>query len=828
MGLRLLLWMQTWSIPTPYRQVVQDLKVWPVTPHHIWLGYRATRAGTPHLYLHYIDTALAAPSGSVGLCVSCRETTRVEAWDAAVSETGGLYGAWSSAQGTFVFSLEKELFLGWQTHLGQPAKSLQLQPKPKGGVVLLLQTENALSLHYFSATGMAELKEVIEGGRRPVRHGRLLLSDAEGFIVLWEAYTGRRWELFFQKWLWKGEAVSSARSLTGTSRSVETAEFLGDGYGGLIAAYEGLSMSGIGKDLYLVRYNRHGQQLYEVPLCTEAGDQQNPRLYKRGAEVWVVWEDNRRQDWDLYYQRFDITTGQPLLPKEGLPIVSLPGPQQNPQLILNYLQNELIAVWVDFRRMQGDIYFQRYSAQGKPLWEFTGRPLADNLYMQHSLCVAALGFQDFWVAYLEEHPTEGSYVYVAHISLQGEVRLHRALGGNREQPLAQIGAIEAVPWGDKLLLLWSDNREGKNRRQLYGQLLNAELEPQWPKLGQPLGYQPNLLQEEAQAIFLGDTAWILWRAEESIGESDLYAQAFTSAGRPLFPRPLSICDAKRHQHEPRWLLQGGRLYAYWTDSRSLEESGFDLYLRPIWPLGPEQGWRTLLTFQNSALLFPGSDSGRLHHLWQEEVQGKYQILYAYGALGEVGGGLALVPTAKPQRFFQALQDSLGNVWVAFCEEAPGPYQQTLRVVGISPKGEILWRQIPPLTHTHHLYPRLDLLGPGEVVLTFLGQRSDGRWELAYGRYSPQGTLLKRGLLLTPVPEKTSWQIGYAQGRYWLLGQIEEAYVLYQGTSLDNLRPVPLAVKPAQAKLLLWRQKPWLFWVDPTRTQLHLMPLVAMP
>ncbi|RMF45892.1 MAG: hypothetical protein D6750_11155, partial [Bacteroidetes bacterium] len=571
MGYGLWVWLQSWIVGTSAGLQAQDLRLFSGYAQDAWVAYRANRQGQVHLFLHHIDTSGYQNLGRTGLCLSEGDSTGIQAWEATLGEKNTLYVAWSTQKGTFLAALNAQGLLLWRFSEAATATQLTILPHPEGGAVLLKHTGQRLLLSQWTGTGQKLLEEPLAPDQPTQRKGRLTFSGPEGFWVIWEAFDGQRWQAWMQKWRWELRPATPPQPLSSLPHSIEKVEFIGDGFGGLLGVYERVSLTGAGKDLYLFRYNRSGQLLYEVPLCTEAGDQQNPRLYKRGTDLLVVWEDNRRQDWDLYYQRIDLNSGRPLLEAQGVGLLTLPGPQRHPHLVLDYFQNELIAVWIDHRRLQGDIYLQRYSAEGKPLWEFTGRPLIANPRQQHSLQVATQDFQYFWVGYLEDYPQEGTYPHLALLTTQGEVRWQKGLWGNRQRPHARCAHLQAYPWGGRLFLCWADDRDSAKVLQLYGQVLEPDQTPLWPISGRPIAPQPHLSQEEAQITFRQDTLWVLWQGRESDVEADLFAQAMLPTGERLFSQPFVVCGADRVQQEARWLSTPTKLYAYWTDSRSLEE-----------------------------------------------------------------------------------------------------------------------------------------------------------------------------------------------------------------------------------------------------------------
>ncbi|MDW8134969.1 MAG: hypothetical protein RMJ66_07900 [Bacteroidia bacterium] len=829
MVVELVLWAQLmWEVPTAAGETASDLRLFSAYQQDAWIGYKANRRGQIHIFLHHIDTSGYERLGRNGICISCQDTASSLKWDAAVGEKGWIYVAWTTSKNTHVSALTPEGLFAWKFSLQEPAQQITLLPHPEGGVVLLSTNQRGLVLQGWNAVGKPLFEHILVPPHKPLRKAYLISSNIEGFLVLWESFTGDKWEITVQKWRWNGTNDGPAKVISSLAQSVEAIEFIGDGYGGLLGVYESVSLNGSGKDLRLIRYSRNGSRLYELPLCTEVGDQQNPRLYKRGTDLLVVWEDNRKQDWDLYYQRIDISTGSPLLPPAGQPLVSLPSPQRSPHLVLDYFQNELIAAWIDYRHLQADLYMQRFSSEGKPLWEFIGRPLATGGYQQRELQVTPEGFHFFWVAYLEDVPHEGTYPWVALVSLQGEIVFRKRLTGNTLHPYARFSDLRAQVWDKELLLLWSDDRDSAGRPQFYLQKVSPSLETQWLSQGMPVSPQKGLAQKEIQTYLQGDTVWLLWRGEESDVESDLFAQAILRSGsRLLKTSPFVVCGADRVQHEAKWVPHSSRLYAIWTDTRSMEETGFDLYLRCIQPPAPEVGWRAQSHLQNSAFVFSIPENDKLHFLWQEEIGGTYQILYAHNSLEAVPHHpTPLAPTGKAQRFLKAICSSAGILYAAFCEEAPGPYEQTIRIFAIGPNGNILWRSRSPFPHKHHLYPQLTLLRDGDILLTALAYTSG--WELVYARYTPKGEIREKGILLSPISEHTTWQVLEQEREFWLLINMQSKYLLYQGSELSRLKPLPFPGQPAEALLLSWQGKVWLFWTNSTREKLLLSPILAKP
>ena len=825
-----MVWLQIGPIFPSGTQVAQDLKLFPGYAQDAWVGYRAQRQGHTHLYLHHVDSSGKTYTSWSGWDISAQDTLTVASWDGFAGSDGRFYGGYLQVGRLTLFCLSGDNRFLWKVILPVVAQSgeLQVWAAPSQGVITALLTESGIWLYGYSASGEKRFSQVIDTTPRPKRHLRVLSSGQDGFWLIWEAYTGQNWTLVAQRFSWEGQPLSLAQSLSTLPHTIHQANFTDDGYGGFFGIYESSHLQSAGKDLFLVRYNRHAQKVYEVPVCLEVGDQQNPRLYKRGTELLIVWEDSRAQDWDIYYQRVEIGSGKRLLKPEGAPLVVLPGPQHNPHLILDYFQNEAVVVWEDFRHIQPDIYYQRVSASGEALWEFGGRPLVSNPHAQKHLIAYPQDFQYFWVAFLEDLPLQGTHPHLYYVKTDGTIYRQLMLRG-ANQVQATLRGLRTFPWGDQLLITWQDNRDFTQKPQGYLQCLSPDGKLLWPADGLPLGLQSQGEQRITDITASGDTAWLLWQAHESDVEDDLFAQAFLLSGEKLFPKePVAVCIADRVQSDARWLKYRGALYATWSDSRSLEETGFDLYYRSVWPLYPEVGWRSTPTFQSNAYYF-AIDSQRVHHLWSEASPEVYQIFYGIGPLGQPGNPRPVRPTRKPQRFPAGLYAPDGTLYTAFCEEAPGPYEQAIPLIALSPDGKIRWAVEKALPYPHALYPQLGWWGNGKVLLTALGSPRPGSWELAYAVYDPiTGQKETGGTFLSPVPERTRWQSLIAGQTLWLLLQMPTGWVLYQGVPGQNLKPYPLPHPLAEAQLILWNGQPYLFYIDEQRRQIRWLALSPRP
>ena len=204
---------------------------------------------------------------------------------------------------------------------------------------------------------------------------RVVADGSFGAIVAWEDNrSGLGWDVYAQRIgpfgdvLWGSDGVAIC---TADSDQVGV-DIAPDGEGGANIAWTD-SRNGPGSDIYSQRVDAQGTVLWTddgVPVSAASRNQEKPRIVADGAHgAVIVWEDFRRSstDSDIYAQRISAT-GSPLWTFDGVTVCDLPGLQSNPQPVIDAVGGIIVA-WDDFRfGGDGDIYAQRIVAAGAVAW----------------------------------------------------------------------------------------------------------------------------------------------------------------------------------------------------------------------------------------------------------------------------------------------------------------------------------------------------------------------------------------------------------------------------------------------------------------------------
>ena len=262
-----------------------------------------------------------------------------------------------------------------------------------------------------------------------------------------------------------------------------------------------------------------------VSVCTATGTQTVPQLTPDGSRgVIILWEDLRTSYRNIYVQRLDAA-GAPRWTTDGVDLAPFSANQLLAQLAADGSGGAIVA-WEDVRNgaANKDIFAQRVSASGTPLWTSTGVPV----------CTVA-GDQS----------------------------------GLKVVPDGAGGAIIA----------WSDSRTG-GVADIYAQRLNSAGTPLWTADGVVVCGAPDTqgaLEMVADGAGGAIVTWLDFR-NLSVTSQDLYAQRINASGTPLWTADgVPVCNHSGNQTRPRMIPAGGGALVTWFDDRN----GLDIYAQKI-------------------------------------------------------------------------------------------------------------------------------------------------------------------------------------------------------------------------------------------------------
>ncbi len=303
-----------------------------------------------------------------------------------------------------------------------------------------------------------------------------------GAIVTWQDQRNGTYDIYTQRvngsgavqWTPNGFALCSA------SGNQLTPTIISDGSGGAVASWHDLRSGAY--DVYAQRVNAFGLTSWQsngVPVCTAFDDQYSPVLVADGAGGSIIaWYDQRSSQYDIYAQRLS-PSGAPLWNVNGVALCAAAGDQYLPSISTDRAGGAVVA-WYDFRGgSSSDIYVQRISALGVPLWTAEGQAVCTAALNQYVPVVVPDDAGGAEIAWYDERG--GAFdVYAQRVSAAGTV-VWPANGVAVSLAADNQTDITIVPNGSGgAIMAWQDQRAGTNtdvyaqRIDRYGYIGNVE------------------------------------------------------------------------------------------------------------------------------------------------------------------------------------------------------------------------------------------------------------------------------------------------------------------------------------------------------------------
>lgn len=199
-----------------------------------------------------------------------------------------------------------------------------------------------------------------------------IASDkAGGAIVSWHEWRENDADIYAQRVDAKGKIMwqEGGAPVCQMPNHQWFASIASDGKGGAIVVWMDHRDS-VNSDIYAQCLDPQGKILWQengVPVCVALGDQYDYSILGDDAGgAFIVWQDHRGADWDIYMQKLDAS-GEIKWQKDGVPVCSEINNQYNPNLVSDDAGGIIISWW-DKRDTDSDIYAQRVDAKGNFLW----------------------------------------------------------------------------------------------------------------------------------------------------------------------------------------------------------------------------------------------------------------------------------------------------------------------------------------------------------------------------------------------------------------------------------------------------------------------------
>lgn len=399
------------------------------------------------------------------------------------------------------------------------------QSKQTGKYEIYAQRMNALGVALWTVNGIPICTQ-------DSNYNPLIVSDGSGgAIIAWQSYRGSATADIYAQRVNSDGVVQWSNNGVPVAAVVfeqDTIAMVSDGLGGAILTWQDYRSNNGFADVYAQRMNSSGAMLWTangVSICNQAAAQRGPKLISDGAGgAFITWYDYRAGNYDIYTQRISLG-GAPVFTTNGVATCTMATDQIKPDICTDGAGGVIIT-WTDFRSTTDyNIYAQRQGPALGIVWAVDGVVMNNN------------------VAFAQIDPKIVS----------------DGLGG--------------------AIISWTDHRTGvaAGTADIYAQRVNTTGAVQWTATGIIICTATGD-QVKSQLVSDGNNgAYITWQDHRNVGNTDIYAQRIASNGVINWSaNGFAICANVNEQLSPM-IVSNGNLGAFviWQDFRS--GASFDIY-----------------------------------------------------------------------------------------------------------------------------------------------------------------------------------------------------------------------------------------------------------
>ncbi|MEA3493586.1 MAG: hypothetical protein U9R38_04270 [Candidatus Margulisiibacteriota bacterium] len=475
--------------------------------------------------------------------------------------------------------------------------------------------------------------------------------------------------------------------------------------------------------------------------------QQNPKIISNGSNgYFLAWEDGRSGYYNVYLQKID-RAGVPLWAKHGIAAGKSAGNQNFPQLITDGL-NGVVVVWQDYRNGNSDIFAQKISSNGSPLWGRDGIPICQAAAGQFAPEITSDGHGGAIITWHDYRGRKGEDIFAQRIDSKGN-------------PLWQkdgvaVSISSGTQWYPKItgdgsggaIIVWTDGRTSASDNNIYAQRIDALGNLLWEKEGKAVSLSPG--NQERPVIMSAENGAILAWNDARSGNFDIYLQKIDLKGKLLWNKDgIAACKLPFAQENPRLSKDGaGGAIVIWTDHRA-EKS--DIYAQRIYHDGKtawqENGRPVTIangTQKNPEIVKLNSQDWVV--IWEDSRKGRSDLfaqkINSSGIPIWHTNGIPLASTTQSQESPSLVASPSGNVIIAWEDKRSGNYD--IHAQKLTPAGELLWGKNGNIIGSaigSVIQQNLSLIFTeyGEIILVFEDARS-GFFNIYAQKITPAGKL----------------------------------------------------------------------------------------
>ncbi len=410
---------------------------------------------------------------------------------------------------------------------------------PQGGALFSWRSEGKVYSQKIDSSGMPAWKQdgLLVGNTvvPPLAAG----DGMGGEFIIWLEFKNNHTQYRVQHVLPSGTFELDDNLSTITFSSAGLASIAGNEYGGAFITWaDGRNMMGINMDIYALPIGTFFKTEWtplptvSTPVSLSTGDQLYPQIAADDNNGGIiVWQDMRNGNSDIYAQHIS-RNGTVQWPVDGMPVCAAADSQYLPHIISDGNEGTIIS-WIDRRNGAPEIYVQRISKPGNPIWTTNGVLTASNaadgnIASQRTIIGdnaggAVITWQDI---------TEAKRgIYAQRIDSSGVLRW-----ASDGAPLCSGIVNPSLPsvcsdGKGGAIITWCDIRLN-DTSQVFAQRIDAGGSVRWKVNGVLISNPTNLNTFPSITSDLAGGAIISWWHYTAADKIEIYAQRIDSTGTP--------------------------------------------------------------------------------------------------------------------------------------------------------------------------------------------------------------------------------------------------------------------------------------------------------
>lgn len=304
------------------------------------------------------------------------------------------------------------------------------------------------------------------------------------------------------------------------------------------------------------RYDQNQTQLWgDDKYITTASNQNNVDLaVDDSCNVYAVWQDDRNGNLDIYFDSFDSNGDSRWGGSKKIETEANNKDQTRPKIILNATSSSAYVVWQDNRSDDSDIFIKRFndlSNSGGPntLWSPEIKVNTNiDLSTQAKPVITIDDGNNTYIAWQDAR--DANYdIYAQKLSSDGQ-QLWSDTKINTDSTITnQLNPDIAIDSNDNIYIVWQDERNGDS--DIYIQKYDSARTLQWTSGDIRVNSDTGTASQENPAIAISSTdkIYIVWQDYRN-SDADIYLQILDAAGNKLLANDLRIADDLGDQENP--------------------------------------------------------------------------------------------------------------------------------------------------------------------------------------------------------------------------------------------------------------------------------------